>query len=96
MILSVENHLLTCSFKENFGVECLGCGTQRSFLALMRGDLIQSFLHNPGVIFILLTFITSFVVYKYFPKFSFRVIVTSFSITVFAMTISYVFKIVGG
>lgn len=95
MFLSVEDHLLTCSFKENFGVECLGCGTQRSFLALMKGDVVQSFIYNPGVLLILLTLLISFVVYKYFPKYSFRTIVTSFSVTVIAMTVSYVLKVVG-
>jgi hypothetical protein len=93
MLLSVEDHLLTCSFKESLGVECLGCGTQRSFLALMKGDVVQSFIYNPGVLLILLTFIISFVVYKYFPKFSFKVIVISFSITVFAMMLSFILKI---
>jgi len=95
MFLSVEDHLLTCSFKENFGVECLGCGTQRSFLALTKGDIVQSFIYNPGVLLILLTFIVSFVVYKYFPKYTFKAIVTSFSVTVIAMTVSYVFKLIG-
>lgn len=95
MFLSVDDHLLTCSFKENFGVECLGCGTQRSFLALMKGDIIQSFIYNPGVLLIFLTLIISFFVYKYFPKYTFRTTITSFSITVIAMIISYVLKIVG-
>jgi hypothetical protein len=94
MLLSVEDHLLTCSFKENFGVECLGCGTQRSFLALIKGDIVQSFIYNPGVLLILLTLIISFVVYNYFPKYTFKTIVTSFSITVVAMTASFVFKLV--
>lgn len=90
----MEDHLLKCSFKESLGFECLGCGTQRSFLALIKGDVVQSFIYNPGVLLILLTFIVSFVVYKYFPKYSFKAIVTSFSITIIAMSVSYILKIV--
>lgn len=86
--------MLTCSFKENFGVECLGCGTQRSFLALIRGDLVQSFIYNPGVLLVILTLILSFVVYKYFPKYTFKTVVTSFSVTVLAMTVSYILKFI--
>lgn len=93
MFLSIDDHLLKCSFKEHLGVECLGCGTQRSFLALMKGDVVQSFIYNPGVLLILLTFIVSFVAYKYFPKISAKIIITSFSITVVAMTLSYILKI---
>jgi hypothetical protein len=93
MLLSIEDNLLKCSFKEYLGVECLGCGTQRSFLALVKGDIVQSFIYNPGVILILFTFILSFVSYKYFPKISAKIIITSFSITVVAMTVSYILKI---
>jgi hypothetical protein len=95
MLLKVEDHLLTCSFKENFGVECLGCGTQRSFLSLIKGDIVQSFIYNPGVILIICTLIISFFVYRYFPNYSFRAIVTSFSITVLAMIVSYILKLSG-
>ncbi len=53
----MKEHLLTCTFKSQFGVECLGCGTQRSLLALLKGDFIASFLHNPGVLLLLMTII---------------------------------------
>ncbi|PHR48119.1 MAG: hypothetical protein COA32_06235 [Fluviicola sp.] len=95
MFLSIDDHLLKCSFKEHLGIECLGCGTQRSFLALMKGDVVQSFIYNPGVLLILLTLLISFLVCKYFPKYSFKTIITSFSVTVLAMTVSYILKLVG-
>lgn len=61
----MEDELLTCSFKSQFGVECLGCGTQRSILALLRGDIIDSFLFNPGVLILILTVIAgSIAIYK--------------------------------
>ena len=61
----MEDHLLTCSFKSRFGAECLGCGTQRSILALLRGDIVESFLLNPGVLLLLLTIIAgSIAIYK--------------------------------
>lgn len=38
----LEHHLLACPFKQTFGIDCPGCGLQRSVLALLRGDLIAS------------------------------------------------------
>lgn len=45
--------MLPCSWKEAFGVECPGCGAQRSFLHLMQGDLSESIVQFPALIPIL-------------------------------------------
>ena len=42
--------MLTCSWKEHFGVECPGCGAQRSFLALLEGELVESLLLFPALL----------------------------------------------
>ncbi len=34
--------MYTCWFKEKFGFDCLGCGFQRSVLALLKGNIIES------------------------------------------------------
>jgi hypothetical protein len=54
MLLSVitwlESHQGTCSFREMTGIECPGCGLQRSILALLRGDLAGSILQFPALL----------------------------------------------
>jgi len=90
----MEDQLLTCSFKSQFGVECLGCGTQRSILALLRGDIIDSFLLNPGVILLLLTIIAgTFAIYKR-SKYISTTIITGVVLTavslVIRLTIQYI------
>jgi hypothetical protein len=54
MLLSVitwlESHQSTCSFREMTGIECPGCGLQRSILALLRGDLAGSILQFPALL----------------------------------------------
>jgi hypothetical protein len=42
--------MIPCSWKETFGVECPACGTQRSFFALLHGDLIESVVLFPALL----------------------------------------------
>jgi hypothetical protein len=46
----LQDHLLPCPFKYLTGIDCPGCGFQRSLLALVKGDLHQSFLLYPPTI----------------------------------------------
>jgi hypothetical protein len=53
----LEEHQLPCLFKTAFGFDCPGCGMQRSFIALLRGDILQSFKFYPPLIPVILFFI---------------------------------------
>jgi hypothetical protein len=44
----LEHHLLTCPFKDATGIDCPGCGLQRSMLSLLKGDVVDSFLYHPA------------------------------------------------
>lgn len=46
----LESHMHICSFKELFGIDCPGCGLQRSVIALLKGDLVESFLLYPALL----------------------------------------------
>lgn len=48
--------MLECSWKKHFGVECFGCGFQRSIALLFEGKFIESFQLFPATIPILFTF----------------------------------------
>ena len=55
----IKDHLLACPIKQHFGIDCPGCGFQRSVLALFEGDLIRSFtLYPPTVPLIILLLFT--------------------------------------
>lgn len=47
----------SCIYKENLGIECLGCGFQRSLIALLKGNIWESILLYPGLIPMILLFI---------------------------------------
>lgn len=51
----LQDHLLPCPFKYLTGIDCPGCGFQRSLLALLKGDVHQSFLLYPPTIPLLIT-----------------------------------------
>ena len=54
MLIWLQNHLLICPFKYFTGLDCPGCGFQRSVIALLHGNVKQSFIVYPPAIPILL------------------------------------------
>ncbi|SEO26779.1 DUF2752 domain-containing protein [Mucilaginibacter sp. OK283] len=52
----LQNHLIPCPFKYFTGIDCPGCGFQRSVIALVQGDLNKSFTSYPPAIPLLLFF----------------------------------------
>lgn len=41
--------MIPCFSKTLFGVECLGCGIQRSLLLLLKGDFVGAFKMYPAI-----------------------------------------------
>jgi hypothetical protein len=48
-------YLIPCPFKNLTGVDCPGCGFQRSVIALLQGDVMQSFAYYPSTLPLLIT-----------------------------------------
>jgi hypothetical protein len=53
----LETHLYSCPIKEYTGMDCPGCGFQRSGIALMRGELLHSLQLFPALIPFLFTWL---------------------------------------
>ncbi|WP_460692601.1 DUF2752 domain-containing protein [Mucilaginibacter puniceus] len=53
----ILHHLLPCPFKYLTGIDCPGCGFQRSVIELFQGNLKKSFLLYPPAIPILMLLI---------------------------------------
>jgi len=58
MIEWLEEHMLPCLFKSHFGVDCPGCGMQRSLISFIKGDYLESFEFYPPLALILILFLT--------------------------------------
>jgi len=44
----LEENMLSCQWK-NMGMECMGCGLQRSVIFLLKGDFTNAFLTYPAI-----------------------------------------------
>lgn len=53
----LEHHMLACPNKVFFGMECPGCGMQRSVIELMRGNFLESLKLYPALLPILFTLV---------------------------------------
>jgi hypothetical protein len=86
--------MLECHWKKTFGIECFGCGFQRSIIALIEGDLMTSLSLYPATIPILFTFIytVAHLLFKY--KNGARNIVILFSFSVVLMVGNFIYKLV--
>ena len=64
-LLGWEEYMLPCMNKALFGIDCPGCGMQRSVALLIRGDFVGAFYMYPAVyplLALLLFLISSFFV----------------------------------
>lgn len=45
----MEDYMIPCMNKKIFGIECPGCGSQRSFWLLLQGEFIEAFKMWPAI-----------------------------------------------
>lgn len=64
MIHWLEQHLFPCFFKSHFGIECPGCGSQRAFIALLKGNLSESLHYHAAIIPFIVTILALLVQLK--------------------------------
>ncbi|WP_262420347.1 DUF2752 domain-containing protein [Flagellimonas meishanensis] len=55
-LLSAKDYMLPCLNKELLGLECPGCGLQRSVLLLFEGQFLEAFKMYPAI-FTLIPFV---------------------------------------
>lgn len=55
--MSTEDFMLPCMNKTIFGIDCLGCGTQRAALLILRGEFAEAFYMFPAIYTTILFFL---------------------------------------
>jgi hypothetical protein len=88
----LHNHLIPCPFKKLTGIDCPGCGSQRSVIALLKGNMHESLTLYPATIPLITTIL--FVILR--TRFNFdkkqTVIKTLYLITGNIILIAYIYK----
>ena len=49
LLNSPEDYMLPCLSKKLLGIECFGCGFQRSLVFLFQGEFVAAFKMYPGI-----------------------------------------------
>lgn len=90
--IELKDYMLPCINKKIFGIDCLGCGLQRSILLMLKGDYMEAFYMYPAIytLIILLAFVT--INYRKKFKNSKKIITTLVILNSIIIVTSYVIK----
>lgn len=93
MIEWLEAHMAPCVFVKYLHIECPGCGIQRAFVALLKGELVQSIQLFPAMIPYMITLLM--LIIQLFFKFRSGAyyVMYGFIASVTIMMISYMIKL---
>jgi len=92
MILDIEKYMLPCLNKKFFGIDCIGCGTQRALLQLLNGNFTEAFYQFPAIYTTILFF--GFLVLHFADKSrNYQRLIIGFAIAnTLIMIVSYIYK----
>ena len=89
----LDDFMLPCLNKTLFGIDCLGCGIQRSISLIFQGQFVAAYKMYPAIftLFILAVFLifNLFIKFKHDYKIKMGLII----LNVIIVVISYLFKI---
>ena len=90
----LEKRQMPCFYKSLLGVECPGCGMQRAFIALLRGDLLSSLQLYPALIptIIMMVYLAIHVIFKL--KNGSKILLYMFIINAVIIVVSYLYKLI--
>lgn len=88
----MEEFLLPCVNKEVFGLDCYGCGGQRSLLLLLDGDFVGAFHMFPALYTLIILLIFVFINFFYKFKYDFQIKIALVILNAGILLINYLLK----
>jgi hypothetical protein len=88
----LEEHLLSCQWKDQFGAECAGCGLQRSVILLLKGEFVEAFYMYPAIYTLIIMFTYLGLHLKFDFKRGSKILLYLFIINILIIASSYVIK----
>jgi len=89
----LERNLGACPWKKNFGIECMGCGMQRSFILLLKGEFIESFYMYPPLYTLIIMFVFLPIHLKFKIKNGHKILIFLFILNIIITLVNYILKI---
>jgi hypothetical protein len=88
----LENHMMPCPYKQHLGVDCPGCGMQRSIIELLKGNLWESIVTYPPLIpmAIMIIYLFLHLIFKF--KRGAQIVKYMFIFVAIIITINYISK----
>ena len=88
----MEEYMLPCMSKKLFGVECLGCGTQRALILLLKGEFVEAFKMYPPIYTLVILFLFLFLHIVDKSRNYTRIVISLALTNLVVMIISYAYK----
>lgn len=92
IFFKIDEYMLPCFSKKIFGIDCPGCGIQRSVSLIFQGEFVAAFKMYPAIYSLLLLLGFLLIDNFYKIKFSNKIIITLTSTTVFLILTNYILK----
>lgn len=90
--MKLEDFMLPCMSKQLFGMDCPGCGMQRSLLLVLKGEFSEAFFMFPAIYTTILFFVSIGLHFVDKSRNYHKIIVPIAIINAFIMIISYIYK----
>ena len=91
--MKIEDFMIPCVNKTLFGVDCLGCGTQRALVLILKGEFIEAFYMFPAIYTTILFFIILGLNFIDKSRNYHKIIISLAIINAVIMIVSYIYKL---
>lgn len=90
----IERNSLPCFYKKYLGIDCPGCGMQRAFIELLRGNIFESLKTYPALIptIFMVIFLMLHLIFKF--RKGADVLKISFIFTASIIVINFIVKLI--
>ncbi len=92
--LHIEDYMLPCFNKKYFGIDCPGCGIQRSVAFLLKGEFVAAFKMYPAIYTLILLFSFLLINNFYKIKYSNHIIISLAISSVIIILTNYILKFI--
>lgn len=93
LLFSPEEYMLPGLNKKLFGIDCFGCGLQRSAVLLFQGEFILAFKMYPAI-YTLIPLFTIFILNSFFKlKYGTKIISILAVLSILLIIINYILKL---